>query len=339
MRAAVFQAPGQPLRIERLADPAPGEGQVVIRMERCGICGSDLHMAEGHFWPFEAGVVPGHEFAGEIVAVGRNVVDRRIGDRVTALPFLGCRRCEACLRGEPAGCSNNIPMSSAGAQGGYAELILADANWCVTLPEALNYEEGALVEPLAVSLRAIRRSGLTTGDRVLVLGAGPIGLAAIYWARRAGASRVAAYEVSPARKDMAIWHGADSFLLREDGPIGEQAAEALGGAPDIVVDCAGMPGTLDQAVAAVRRGGQVVAPGFCWGQDLFTPAAAMMKEVSILFTRIYDKHEFEISARALELGREPTAMVTSTVPLSLLPEAFETLKVPNGQCKVQIRPD
>lgn len=340
MRAAVFQAKGKPLAIETLADPTPGEGQVVLRVGRCGICGSDLHMAEGHSFSFDEGAVPGHEFSGEVVALGRGVERLKLGDRVAVLPFLSCGHCRSCLEGDPMGCPRQKMMGSFGVQGGYAEYVLVDAWWCVRLPNSLGFDDGALVEPLAVSLRAARVSGIKAGDRVLVLGAGAIGLAAAYWARQSGAGRVAVSATSNRREAMARAIGADAFIIPEEGrTLAEQSDEALGGGADIVFECAGVTGSLDLAVSAVRRRGTIASPGFCWTPDTYSPMWAMIKEVTIRYTNVYDTREFEIAVGALDNGHvEPRAMITDVVSLDDTPAAFEALKQRNNQCKVQIAP-
>ncbi len=324
MRAAVFQGKGRPLAIETLADPTPGEGQVVLRVGRCGICGSDLHMAEGHTFSFEIGAVPGHEFSGEVVAIGKGVSRLRLGDRVAVLPFLSCGHCKSCLAGDPMGCPKQRIMGSLGVNGGYADYVLVDDIWCVNLPNSLGFDDGALVEPLAVSLRANRVSGIRSGDRVLVLGAGAIGLAAAFWARQSGASRIAVSATSHRREAMAQAIGADAFITPEEGrTLAEQSAAALGGEADIVFECAGVTGSLDLAVSAVRRRGVIAAPGFCWNPDSFSPIWAMVKEVTIRYTNVYDTQEFEIAVRALDRGHvEPRAMITDVVSLDDAPAAF-----------------
>jgi (R,R)-butanediol dehydrogenase/meso-butanediol dehydrogenase/diacetyl reductase len=231
-------------------------------------------------------------------------------------------------------------MGSSKVTGGYAEYVLADAKWCVKLPSTLGFNDGALVEPLAVSLRAVRVSGIKAGDRVLVMGAGAIGVAAAYWARRSGAGRVAVSAMSTRREAVARELGADAFLTPEnDRSLAQQATRALGGPPDIVFECAGVPGSLDAAVAAVRRRGVISSPGFCWTPDTINPMLMMLKEATIRFTNVYDVREFEIAIGALDAGHvEPRAMITGTVALNEAPAAFEGLLMHNHHCKIQIAP-
>jgi 2-desacetyl-2-hydroxyethyl bacteriochlorophyllide A dehydrogenase len=340
MRAAVFRTDTGKLGIETVADPTPGEGQVVVKVHRCGICGSDLHMAEGHTYSFDDGAIPGHEVSGEIVAIGRAVDRVKVGDRVAILPFLTCGKCMSCVQGDATGCAQMKMMGAFGLGGGYAEYLLTNAIWCVKLTPSLSFEDGALVEPLAVSLRANRVSGIKAGDRVLVMGAGAIGLAAAYWVRQSGAQRIAVSATSTRREQMARAIGADAFLTPDpERSLAELSIEALGGPADIVFECSGMPGSLDQAVSAVKRRGTIASPGFCWTPDSFSPIWAMLKEVTISFTNMYDTREFEIAIGALDNGHvEPRAMITDVVALDGAPLAFEELRGRNNQCKVMIKP-
>jgi (R,R)-butanediol dehydrogenase/meso-butanediol dehydrogenase/diacetyl reductase len=264
----------------------------------------------------------------------------KVGDRAAVLPFLTCGQCPACLSGDGLGCAQWAMFGAYGVRGGFAEYVVTNPAWCVRLPGGLSFDDGALVEPLAVSLRAARVSGIQPGDKVLVMGAGAIGLAAAYWARRFGASRVAVLATSRRRENMAIASGATAFIVPEPGrTLADQCEEALGGLPDVAFDCAGMPGSLDQAVSALRRGGTVAAPGFCWGPDSFNPMMAMIKEASIRFTQMYSAREFEICVETLDAGHvEPRSMITEVVDLAGAPAAFEELRGPNQQCKVIIKP-
>ncbi|MFA7553886.1 MAG: alcohol dehydrogenase catalytic domain-containing protein [Spongiibacteraceae bacterium] len=340
MRAAVYQGHGKPLAISNVSDPAPGAGQVVVKVGRCGICGSDLHMAEGHLYSFAEGDVPGHEFAGEVVALGKGVEKIKMGDRVAVMPFISCGHCKACLSGKPSRCLKNKMLGSSGIKGGFAEYALADAAWCVRLPATLGFDDGALVEPLAVSLRANICSGIKAGDKVLVIGAGAIGIAAAYWARKSGAGAIAVSATSTRRENMAYAVGINSFITPQAGlSLAQQTVAALGAEADIVFECAGVPGSLDAAVSAVRRGGVVVAPGFCWSPDTFSPMMAMLKEATIKFTNVYDLRDFEIAVDTLDRGNvEPRAMITEVVDLDAVPQTFELLKASNSHCKIQISP-
>lgn len=253
MRAAVYPGGGKPLVLECVPDPEPGPGDVVIKVGRCGICGTDLHLTSGHAFDFKAGSIPGHEYAGEIVAVGAGVTGLRLGELVTAEPSPGCGQCEACRRG-------NFPLCLAmpGTMGGFAEYLRAPAELTVKLPSTLSLADGALVEPLAIGLNGVKLARLRASERVLVLGAGSIAMTTIYWARRLGAGRIVAMSRSPRRREMALSMGADAFVPYGEGEV-QEVAEALGGPPDAVFECVGNSGFIAKGVSHVRQFGRVLS--------------------------------------------------------------------------------
>lgn len=333
MKAAVYPGAGQPLVLEDLPDPEPGPEDVVVKVHRCGICGTDLHMTEGHQWQFAPGTVPGHEYAGEVVAVGAKVTGIRTGDLITALPSTGCGQCEACHRGNLALCHN-----APGVMGGFAELMRIPAGVAVKLPATLSVADGALIEPLAVGLYATRMARIQPGDRVLVLGAGSVALCAIYWARRLGAGRIVAMSRSVRRRHMALDMGAQAYVQYGENEIGE-VLEALGGQPDIVFECVGKPGFVMKGIQHVRDFGQVVSLGFCTASDQFVPAVAAFKGVSLQFPVGYSLKDFRYVADVMDAGHvDPKILISSVVTLDELPAAFEALRVPNDETKVQIAP-
>jgi threonine dehydrogenase-like Zn-dependent dehydrogenase len=334
VKAAVFHRPGQPLAIETQPDPIPGEHDVVLKVGRCGICGTDLHMTEGHGMTAAAGTVLGHEFAGEVVALGSNVSHLRLGDRVAALPLSGCGDCESCRRGEPQWCAAGY----AWRPGGYAEYALADARTCIRLPAALSLADGALVEPMAVAFNAVRLADIQPGVRVAVLGAGPIGLACIYWARRFGAGRIAACAASPRRAELAGQMGADGFFLNDE-QAAQRCAELLGGPADVTIECVGLPGMIARGIELTRPRGLLVIAGFCVQPDSFLPVMAGVKQLRMHFAVLYGLADFQAAVDALDAGHvEPRAMITATVTLDQLPEAFEALRQRSAQCKLMLAP-
>ena len=333
MKAAVFQALDQPLRIEEVAVPEAAADEVVIQVGRCGICGSDLHMTHDPVFGVQPGAVLGHEFAGEIVEVGREVTGLKVGDRVAAAPVRGCGRCSSCLAGEPAWCQKMLLQG-----GGYAEFVTATERQCLKLPASTSIADGALVEPLAVALHGVVRGKVTPGSRVLVIGAGPIGLGVVFWARRLGAARVAVSDLTTLQRDLAYQLGATAF--EQTGPDAvARVAAALGGAPEIVFECVGRPGLLRQSLEHVGQRGRVVVLGLCTVPDSFVPFQAVSKEVDFVTSAFFDMHEYQASLDALDGGKAPpSAMVTDTVSLAAMPPVFEALRQRTSQCKVLVRP-
>lgn len=333
MKAAVYPGQGQPLVLDTLPDPEPGANDVVIQVHRCGICGTDLHMTEGHQWQFPAGCVPGHEYAGEIVAVGSAVRGFKIGDLITALPSTGCGQCHACHQGNLALCHN-----APGVMGGFAELLKIPASVAIKLPSTLSAADGALIEPLAIGLYAVRRSAIQPGDKVLVLGAGSVALCAMYWARRLGAGKIVAMSRSARRRDMALAMGADALVQFGDGE-NEAVQQALGGAPDIVYECIGNPGFMMKSLQHVRDLGQVISMGFCTAPDQIIPALAGFKGVSMQFPVGYSLKDFEYVADVLDSGHvDPKVLISSVAPLTDIVSTFNLLRQSNNETKVQIAP-
>jgi (R,R)-butanediol dehydrogenase/meso-butanediol dehydrogenase/diacetyl reductase len=333
VKAVTFQGLHQPLAFETLADPAPAADQLVVKVGRCGICGSDLHMTEDPAYGCRHGDVLGHEFAGEVVEIGAEVTGIRTGDLVSVIPLASCGACEACRTGEVAWCANFRLQG-----GGYAEYALTRANQCVPLPSGLSLSDGAIIEPLAVALHGVNLSGLKAGDRVLVLGAGPIGLAVAFWAKRLGAARVAVQDVAEFQRGRATDMGADVFVIDPQDPVGS-AERALGGKADIVFECVGLPGLIAQGVEQVRSRGTILLLGLCTKPDTFNSFAMLSKEVRLVTSAFFTRDEYVAALAALEAGAaEPRLLVTETISLADTPNVFETLKRRSGQCKVLIAP-
>jgi (R,R)-butanediol dehydrogenase/meso-butanediol dehydrogenase/diacetyl reductase len=333
MRAAIMQGLHKPLIIGTLPDPVPGAGELVVKVGRCGICGSDLHMTEDAGYGKGAGTVLGHEFAGEVVAIGKGVEGLATGDLVSVSPLASCGQCPACLAGDVTWCSRF------GLQdGGYAEFALTRPNQCVKLPAALSLTDGAIIEPLAVARHGVTLAGIRPGDKVLILGAGPIGLAVAFWARRAGAGRVVVQDVVQWQRERALEMGASDYVVDPDDPVGA-STRALGGLADIVFECVGRPGLIAQAVKQVRPRGTILLLGLCNQPDTFNSFAMLSKEIRLVTSAFFTRGEYEASLDALERGAaEPRALVTDTITLARTPEVFESLKTRTHHCKVMIAP-
>lgn len=335
MKAVLFDSVGLPLTVGERPVPEPAHDEVLLRIAACGICGSDLHMTED---PKTFGLkqydVLGHEFAGEVIGCGSAVSDLKPGDRVAVAPMRGCGHCDPCRRGEPAWCAEMVLIG-----GGYAEFTTVAARQCRILPDDLPIEEGALAEPVAVALHCVMRSGLKPGDRVLILGAGPIGLLVAFWARRHGARHVIVADINMHQEARAASIGATGFAM--SGPdLADEFRAQTGGAPDIVFECVGKRGLIDFACKLVRTHGTVVGVGLCVGGDDWDPFAALSKEIQLIFAVFFNMAEFETALCALGPGRyRPQALITGKIGFGDVPETFEGLKRRTTQCKVLITAD
>ncbi|MGY2048748.1 L-idonate 5-dehydrogenase [Methylobacterium sp. JK268] len=267
MRACVLHA-AEDLRLEERSDPALGPGDVRVRVRAGGICGSDLH----YFFHGRVGdfvlrdpLIPGHEFAGEVVETGSAVGRVRIGQKVCVNPARACLHCARCREGRPNLCENVFFMGSASKvphmQGGFAEHAVVAEGQCFPVAGDLPFAEMAFAEPLAVALHAASRAGSLLGRRVLVTGAGPIGLLVVLAARRAGAAHVAVTDLLDAPLAAARRIGADATVNVAGGPAALAAAAAERGGYDVAFEASGAAPALNAAILAVRAGGIVVQVG------------------------------------------------------------------------------
>jgi len=337
MKAAVFKGAGLPMQIEEIADPTPGERQLVVQVAYCGICGTDLHSTREGPAMLPCNSVLGHEFVGEVVALGGGLQGSwQRGDRVCALPFISCGHCPACTSGRPFEC-NTLSCIGLDAPGGFAQYVTTAECNTLKLPDALGTRDAALVEPLAVGLHAVRASGLRAGQRVLITGAGPIGLAVALWARFIGASDIVVSEPAVQRRDLALSMGATA-VLQPGADLAQQYAEIAGGPPEVLFECVGAPGLIQQFIDIAPRRGVLVPVGVCEQPDTILPFPALIKELSIRFAIAYTRADYETVIAMLAQGRiSATPMVTSVVSLDEMPAAFEALRSPSDQCKVLTR--
>jgi (R,R)-butanediol dehydrogenase/meso-butanediol dehydrogenase/diacetyl reductase len=184
MKAAAFKQQNE-MTIIDAPKPTAKAGEVVLKVHNCGICGSDLHACQYGFG-MASGSIMGHEFCGEIAEVGAGVRNYTIGQRVCALPFVMCGECDRCKRGMEIHCHNLKGLGLGQLPGAYAEFVACATTSLFRLPDNVNSRDGALVEPLSVGLHAVKRAGIKRGDTALVMGAGPIGLATMTWAKGKG---------------------------------------------------------------------------------------------------------------------------------------------------------
>jgi (R,R)-butanediol dehydrogenase/meso-butanediol dehydrogenase/diacetyl reductase len=273
MKAAVWHG-RQDVRIEKVIEPpAPPPGQVQVKVAWCGICGTDLHEYMGGplYIPLgrphpvtgvQAPVIIGHEMSGEVVGVGEGVENFAVGDRIAACPIIGCGKCRWCRTGSMAQCDQVAFLGTSWTGGALAERLNLNAYQCYHLADAISDEIGALVEPFSSTVRAVRQGQPGPEDNVAIVGAGPIGLMALMAARLRGVKRVVAIEMAERRIEAAKLCGADAVInpAREDPE--KRALEMTDGQGfDLVMDCAGQPGSVLMAGKLTRTRGRLVIMG------------------------------------------------------------------------------
>jgi 2-desacetyl-2-hydroxyethyl bacteriochlorophyllide A dehydrogenase len=325
MKQAVIAGP-RSFEIQDVEQPQPGPGEVLVRVRNVGVCGSDLHFYRGHF-PVPPGFVLGHECAGEVAELGEGVTGWTPGDRVALELFVVCLTCAQCRSGNyhlcPArkGHGINIP-------GGLREYITVPAYALYRLPDEIDFELGALCEPLAVAVHGLRLVDLKFGEKVAVLGAGTIGLMSIAAAKAMGASFVAATARHPQQRAMAQAVGADAVFDATDAGVAQMSA-ALGGTDVVVETVGGEADTLGQALSVIGVGGRISVLGAFTKPVQIHPILFFLKEARIFGSNCYGRpgrqSDYEIAIEIMRRHAERLRpLITHRFPLEDIAHAYAT---------------
>jgi 2-desacetyl-2-hydroxyethyl bacteriochlorophyllide A dehydrogenase len=340
MKAAVFAGPRK-FDIQEVEQPQPGPGEALVRMRNVGVCGSDLHFFRGEF-PLPAGFILGHECAGQVAAVGDGVTGLAPGDRVALELFNVCLTCAHCRSGNYQHCATR-KASGLNAPGGLREFITVPAYTMYKLPDEIDFELGALLEPLTVNVHGLRLVDLRFGDRVAVLGAGTIGLTGIVAARAMGATWIGVTARHPHQKQMAMALGADAVFDATDEGVG-QLAKASQGA-DVVVETVGGHGdTLAQAINVVGIGGRISVLGAFTQPVQLHPIMFFLKEMKIVGSNCYGRggrrSDYELSIEIMRRNADALRqLITHRFPLDAIADAYATADdKSSGAIKVTITP-
>lgn len=311
MRAAVFEGEGR-LLVKDVPDPTPAPDEVLIEVEACGVCGSDvqiINVPAGH--PSTPPVIIGHEFVGWVRAVGSAVADIKPGTRVVVDPDPKCGACDSCRAGRPANCTNIVALG-VHRDGALAEYVTAPANSVYAISDDVSAEMAALVEPLACVVNGTNRAGIRPGESVVVFGAGAIGCLFIAVFRASGAARIVAVEPSVHRAPVARAVGADIVVTPDEWAA--QRAELMPRGADVVVDAVGS--VLPQAIEAAGMGARIVIFGMNGNaRPAVHQVEIVEKGLSILGSYI-SNFTFPAAIRLVESGALNLApMITATIPL------------------------
>ncbi len=350
MKAAVWYGK-EDIRIENIPEHKVEAGQVRIRIEVCGICGSDLH--EYTSGPFiipsrphpltgrEGGpIILGHEFAGEVTEVGEGVTKVQTGDRVTVNPLIYCGECHYCRKGNHLMCSKLATVGFAW-DGAFAEYGVFPEYSIFKLPESVTYEMGACVEPLSVAVHAVNRSGLKIGDNVAVIGAGPIGLLVQQACKAAGAGKVFVSEPMKARIETSQKMGANAVLNPAEVDIGKEIARLTDGLrADIAFDCVGIKQTFESCIKATGRRARICIVGLALKPIEVSFMRLWGHEKELTFSQGYDG-EFPAAINYLADGRvNVDDYISKTVSLDDIVEGGikELISNPDKNVKILVKP-
>ena len=329
---AVVTAPGK-IEFQRKTLPPMGDHDVLLRVKACAICGGDLHIFKGKHPLASLPVAVGHELSGEVIEVGKSVSRISRGDRVAVEPVIPCGKCHFCLRGEYHLCQDIRYQYSAG-QGGFTPFFVVSENWVHRLPDFLSYEEGALLEPLAVAVHAARKAQIEMGHTVAIFGAGGIGLLLLQVARASGCAKVFITDLSEHRLKTAEFFGAALALPpgKED-PVERILRETGGFGVDRSFEAVGLEKTLHQAAASLKKGGIAVLIGFFEDphQVTFPVNLFVQREIQIRGSRGYC-WDFQVAMEFLrnkKVKLEP--LISHRLPLEDLPRAFQILLDPKSK--------
>jgi len=329
MKAALISAPGQ-VEVTTVPDPTPGPRDVVVQVAACGICGTDLHILQGEFAP-SLPIVPGHEFAGEVVALGSAVTELQVGDQVAVDPSLHCHECRYCRIGRGNLCQSFAALGVT-VSGGAAEFAVAPVASCFRLPAGVSTTDAALVEPLSCAVHGFDVLGSHLADDFLIYGAGTMGLMMMELAKRAGAASVSMVDLNPARLETAKLLGCDNTVTSADEldyPYGW----------GVVVDCTGVVAAIEDGIPRVDRGGTFLQFGVSAekAEARFSPHRVYNHEITITGSMAV-LHSFERAGALFVAGAlQPEVMISDRLPLGSYVEALEQFRAGVGR-KIVVEP-
>ena len=318
------------LDIADLPAPVPGPEEILVRVAACGICGSDVHGFDGTSGRRIPPIVMGHEAAGVVAAVGAGVTGFKAGDRVTFDSTVYCGQCDFCLRGEINLCNNRqvigVSCGDYRRAGAFAEYVVVPQRIVYHLPDALEFQEAAMLEAVSVALHGVRVSEMKGGETVLVIGAGMIGLLTLQAARAAGASRVLVADIDQSRLKRAEGVGADETLLLSGSELVQEILRRTGGrGVDLVLEAVGREETVSASIASVRKGGTVTLIGNISPQVKIPLQVVVSRQIRLQGS-CASSGEYPQAMELLANGQiQVKQLITAVAPLSDGPRWFARL--------------
>ncbi len=319
----VMTAPGE-ITFHEIPIPEAGEGQVLVRIHIIGICGSDIHVYHGKHPFTKYPVTQGHEVSGEIMALGKDVKDFTIGQKVTIEPQEYCGKCYPCTHGKYNLCEE-LKVMGFQTTGTASHYFAVDASKVTPIPENMGYEEGAMIESLAVAVHAVRRAGDVAGLKIAVIGAGPIGNLVAQTAKGMGAAQVMVTDVSDYRLKLAKECGADFVVNTKDKEFGAAMLESFGtDKADIIYDCAGNDITINQAIRCARKGSTIILVAVFADMAKADLAVLNDHELDMNTTMMYRHEDYVKAIEMVEDGKIFLRPLMSRVfPFDQFKQAYE----------------
>lgn len=329
MKVAVCQEPDQ-MKIDDADMPVAASHEALIRIRRIGVCGTDLHAYKGRQPFFSYPRILGHELAGEIESVPGENTDFKKGDPVAVVPYLECGQCIACRAGR-TNCCVKLNVFGVHSDGGMCEYLTVPADHLIRA-DGLEWDQIALVECLAIGAHAVRRAEIRPGEHVLVIGAGPIGLGALQFARVDGA-KIIAMDISASRLEFCKTEMGIAHTVTAGDDAAEQLAEITdGNFPSVVFDATGNAASMKSAVGYLSHSGRLVYVGLVKGDISINDPAFHLRETTLLFSRNATREDFVHVIECLRSGKATTAgFVTHRAPLEELPDHFDGWTDPKSE--------
>lgn len=329
----------QDLRFEDAEQPViEKEDDVIVKVKAVGICGSDISRFN-KLGPYVEGMIFGHEFAGEVAKIGPGVAGIKVGDRVAGCPTFNCGECDSCQKGELARCEK-LTVIGARHPGAYAEYVKLPAENIVLIPDNVDYDTAAMIEPSAVVVHGFNRTSMQPGSDVAIMGCGNIGLLAIQWAKVFGAKKVYAIDIDDKKLEMAKEAGADVLINSLNKPAHEQIMEQTNGqGVDVAIESAGSPITSAQVLALPKKGGEVLFMGIPYGDvsiERFYFEKIVRNELTVLgswnaISAPFPGKEWSTSVHYMSTGQiNVKPMITHRLQLNEGPEIFNGIVKKDG---------
>lgn len=327
MKALVYAAPNK-VEVREVADPKPRQGYAKIKIKYCGVCGGDKGIVAGTHPRAKAPLIVGHEFVGIVEEISNGNKEIKVGDRVVPYPLISCGHCFSCRTGNPHICQT-LKLLGIDVDGGMAEYAYVDENVLFKVDDSVSDKAAALIEPLAVIVRAIHQSEFKLLDSTVVMGAGPIGILTAMVLKHAGASKIVISDIDQFRLDLCKDLGFRTVNIKEENLKEVVEKMTNGDGADIVFECSGTEPATFESTELARVGGTICMTGIHKAPHKFNFPQFSFKEQKIVATRVYTKREFEQAVDlAKEMGDSLEKLVSHVVPLKEGYKAFDYINDP-----------